>query len=193
MTRKRAGQGHPGKGSPGQHKSRIRTLSVLPRRRGGNLSARSKFTRAKALHVLSDLRRDPNLTLAQAARNREISPRSTRKYIGSQLKQKRPGGRISVTTSDSLRATLHIPCTEPDILISVHTKNSRERYLVGEWFASIKEAANGDFDRINRFPKGSFVGGVRLPTDIYEVQKILEAMESSETPFERLYDMAGAA
>jgi len=64
---------------------------------------------------------------------------------------------------------------------------------VGEWFAAIKEAGGGDFRRLNQFPKGTFVGGVRLPTDTYEVQKILEAMESAESPFEQLYAMAGAA
>jgi hypothetical protein len=92
-----------------------------------------------------------------------------------------------------LRATLHIPSTKPDVLIPIHTKRSRERYLVGEWFASINEASGGDFDRINRFPKETFIAGVRLPTGAYEVERILEAMESAESPFERLYSMAGAA
>jgi len=64
---------------------------------------------------------------------------------------------------------------------------------VGEWFASIKEAGRRDFSRLNRFPKGTYIGGVRLPTGAYEVQKILEAMENSENPFERLYATAGGA
>jgi len=64
---------------------------------------------------------------------------------------------------------------------------------VGEWFASIIEARDGDFSRLNRFPKGTFIDGVRLPTGAYEVQKILEAMENSESPFERLYASAGGA
>src|SRR5947209_8147921 len=113
---------------------------------------RSESERIKALHVLSDLRRDPNLSLTQAARNREISIGSVRKHIGSQLRQEGPGGRIRVTKSDRLRATLHIPSTKPDVLIPIHTESSNERYLVGEWFASINEAARGDFDRLNRFP-----------------------------------------
>jgi hypothetical protein len=64
---------------------------------------------------------------------------------------------------------------------------------MGEWFASIVEAGRGDFSRLKRFPKDTYVGGVRLPTGAYEVQKILEAMENSESPFERLYATAGAA
>jgi len=157
------------------------------------LSERSQSTRSKALHVLADLRRDRSLTLTQSAKNREISTRSLWKHIGSELKQNRPGGRIRVTGSDRLRATLNIPSTKPDLLIPIQTKSSRERYLVGEWFASINEAARGDFDRLNKFPKGTVIGGVQLPTGAYEVQRILEAMESAESPFERLYAMAGAA
>jgi hypothetical protein len=64
---------------------------------------------------------------------------------------------------------------------------------VGEWIAAIKEAGRGDFARLNRFPKKTFIDGVRLPTGRYEVQKILEALETSERPFERLYATAGAA
>lgn len=170
MAKKQTGQGRPRKGSPGQRKSRIRTSSVARPRRA-NLSKRSQTTRAKALHVLSDLRRDPKLTFSQAAKNREISLRSLWKHIGSELK--RFGRRIRVTTSDRLHATLHIPSTKPGVLIPIHTKNSRERYLVGEWLASIVEAGRGDFSRLNRFPKGTYIDGVRLPTGAYEVQKIL--------------------
>src|SRR5215471_11944237 len=191
MARKRTGQGRPGKGSPDQRKSIIRTSSVARPRSARNLSKRSQSTRAKALHVLSDLRRDPKLTLSQAAENREISSRSIWKHIGSELKHS--GRRIRVTTSDRLRATLLIPSTKPDVLIPIHTRSSKERYLVGEWFASIVEAGRGDFSRLNQFPKGTFIDGVRLPTGPYEVQKILEAMENSESPFERLYASAGGA
>jgi hypothetical protein len=155
------------------------------------LSASSRSRRIKALHVLSDLRRDPNLSFTQAAKNREISTRSVRKEIRSQLKQGRPGGRIRVTASDRIRETMQIPSTRSDDLIPIHTKGSKERYLVGEWIAAIKEAGRGEFARLKRFPKGTFIDGVRLPTGAYEVQKILEAMETSESPFERLYATAG--
>jgi len=191
MARNRTGQGRPGRASPGQRKSRIRTSSVRRSNSTRNLSERSQSTRAKALHVLSDLRRDPKLTLTQAARNREVSPRSIRKYIGSQIRQERPGGKLRITSSDRLHAILHIPSTKPDVLIPIHTKSSKERYLVGEWFAAIKEAGRDDFSRLKRFPKQTYINGVRLPTGAYEVQKILEAMETSESPFERLYSTAG--
>ena len=193
MARKRTGQGPPGKGSPGQLKSRIRTPIVTRSKTTRNLSERSQSPLAKAFHVMSDARRDPNLTVTRAAKNREISIRSLRKYIGSQLIQEHHGGRIRVSKSDRLRATLNIPSTKPDVLIPIRTKSSRERYLIGEWQASLNGARGGDFGRMNRFPKGTVIGGVLLPTDPQEVQQILEAMESSETPFERLYAVAGAS
>ena len=193
MARKRTGQDRPGEGSPGQRKSRIRTPIVSPRDTSSKrLSDRGQAERTKALHVLSDLRRDPNLTPTQAAKNREISLDAIRKYIGPQLIQERPGGRIRVTQSDRLQATLQIPSDKPDVLIPIHTRSSKERYLVGEWFASINEASRGDFTRLKQFPKGIVIDGVRLPTEPHDVQRILEAMETAEQPFEHLYAWAGA-
>lgn len=154
------------------------------------LPERSEAARSRSLHVLSDLRRDPNLTLTQAAKNRDVSPRSVWSHVGSELTED-PSGRIRVSKSDRLSATLQIPSTKPDVLLPIHTKSSRERYLVGEWFASVNEAARGDFDRLNRFPKGIVINGVPLPTRASEVQQILEAMETSDTPFEQLYEVAG--
>jgi hypothetical protein len=190
MAKKRTGQDRPGKGSPDQIKSRIRNFSLPRTQDARNLSERSEATRVKSIHVLSDLRRDPELTFTQAAKNREISPSSVWRCVGSELKED-PSGRIRATKSDRLRATLHIPSTKPDVLIPIHTKSSSERQLVGEWFASINEAARGDFDRLNRFPNDIVIDGVQLPTDVHEVQQILEAMESAESPFEQLYVMAG--
>src|SRR5438105_9672467 len=193
MARKRTGQDRPGEGSPGQRKSRIRTPIVSPRDTSSKrLSDRGQAERTKALHVLSDLRRDPNLTPTQAAKNREISLDAIRKYIGPQLIQEGPGGRIRVTQSDRLQATLNIPSDKPDVLIPIHTSSSKERYLVGEWFASINEASRGDFTRLKQFPKGIVIDGVRLPTEPHEVQRILEAMETAEQPFEHLYALGRA-
>jgi hypothetical protein len=59
-----------------------------------------------------------------------------------------------------------------------------------QWFASVNEAARGDFDRLSRFPKGVLIDGVQLPTEPHEVQQILEAIDSAESPFEHLYAMA---
>jgi hypothetical protein len=139
------------------------------------------------------VRRDSMNAARSAGPSLSLYPSQT-DALGSCTKEDRccSGGKLRVTSSDRLRATLHIPSTKPDVLIPIHTKSSRERYLVGEWFASIVEAGRGDFSRLNQFPKGIYIDGVRLPTGAYEVHKILEAMENSESPFERLYASAGA-
>jgi hypothetical protein len=149
---------------------------------GSNASA----TRDQALHVLADMRRDASLTFAQAARNREIDPRTVRKHIASVFR-KNSSGRIRARPSDRFRPTLHIPSTTPGVSIPVPTKNSRERQLLGRWLGAINAAGRGDFSRLKKFPRKQFVGGVRLPTGAYEVQRILDALAEEEAPFEGLY------
>lgn len=143
-------------------------------------------THSRSLQVLGDMRRDPSLTLSQAARNREIDPRLVLKKLPSAFR-KDSSGRVKARPSDRYRQTLYIPSTTPDVRIPVSTKNSRERQLVGRWRAALNAAQHGDFSKLKKFPKGQFVGGVRLPTGIYEVQHILEAEAEQETPYEGLY------
>ncbi len=168
-----------------------RDISV--KRPSRNLSERSQAARARALHVLADLRRDPAKNISQIARDREVSLRTIQRYIGSELLQERPGGRITATKSDRLTALLQIPTTRPGVIQEIHARGSKERYLVGEWIAAMKEAAGEDFTRLDRFPRGQFLDGVRLPTGHYEVQRIIEAMEAAEKPFEDLYALGGGA
>jgi hypothetical protein len=197
MARKRTRRAGSPSGKGSQHGAKKSRSASIVRRTSkpvniAKLSARSQEARARALHVLADLRRNPEFTISQAAHNREVSLSTIRRYIGSQLKQDRPGGRITVTKGDRLSAYLYIPTTQPDVFQNIHAHGSEERALVGEWIAALNEAARGDFTRINKFPKGKSIDGVRLPTDTYEVQRVLEAMANSEKPFEDLYATAGA-
>jgi len=130
--------------------------------------------------------RDPALTFTRAARNRGIDPRTVREQIPSGF-LKDSSGRIRARTSDRFHQTLHIPSTKPEVRIAVPTKSRRQRQLVGRWMDAINAARRGDFSRLNRFPRGQFVGGVRLPTGLYEVQLILRALAEEEAPFEGLY------
>jgi hypothetical protein len=192
MAKKRTGQDRPGKGSPDQLKSRIRASSVTRTQGARKLSERSQSTRGALLNVASDMRRNPKLTFTQACQNRGVDPRSRRSYAKS-LFYKNASGRVGVRKSDPYSQKMSIPSVRPDVLIHFVAKGSGDRHLVGEWMASLNEAARGEFNRLKRFPKGIVIDGVRLPTDAHEVQKILEAMEGAETPFERLYEMGGAS
>ncbi len=142
--------------------------------------------RRRALQVLGDMRRDPSLTLTQAARNREVDPRSVRKQLPSAFLTD-SSGRIRARESDRYRQTLHIPSSRPGVLIPVPTKNSRERQLLGQWMDAINAAGRRDFSKITKFPRRQIVGGVRLATGPRTVQRILNALAEQEEPFEGLY------
>jgi len=132
------------------------------------------------------MRRDPTLTFTRAAHNRKIDPRSVRKQIASAF-YKDPSGRIRARGADRFRQTLHIPTAKPGVQIPVQTRTSRERQLLGRWMDALNAARRGDFSKMKKFPVGQSVGGVRLPTGAYEVQRILEALAEEESPFEGLY------
>jgi hypothetical protein len=69
----------------------------------------------------------------------------------------------------------------------VPTKNKAERLLVGRWMAGLNAAKHGDFSRIDKFPRNTVIGGVRLPTSRTEIQQILKSLAGRESPFEGLY------
>lgn len=142
--------------------------------------------RERSALVRRDMLRDPDLSLAQAARNRGVDRRTVQRHFGAAL-QKNSSGRFKVRPKDRLRQTLYVPGTEPGQLVAVPTSNSDERRLVGRWMAALNSAGRGDFSKIHDFPRNQSIGGVRLPTGENEIQNILDALAEAEAPFEGLY------
>jgi len=132
------------------------------------------------------MRRDPNLTFTQAAANRGVDRYTVHKYVDAALRTD-SSGKIKARPTDHLCETLYIPGTKPDKSIPIRTKSNKERQLVGQWHTAKNAAANGDFSLIRAFPKNTFVGGVRLPTSPFEIQKILTAEAEAETKLEGPY------
>ena len=143
-------------------------------------------TRARCLQVKGDMLRNPALTFTQAARNRNVDPRSVLKHFRSGF-YKDSSGRIKARPSDRSRQTLYTPSTKPGVSIPVPTRGRPQRLLVGRWMAAINAARSGDFSELKKFTRGQFVGGVRLPTGTHEVQLILNARAEEEAPYEGLY------
>jgi hypothetical protein len=161
----------------------------MPKRskgRGSRNRSRKSSARERSFLVRRDMLRDPALSLTQAARYREVDPRTVRRHFGSALR-KDSSGRIKVRPNDRLRQTLHIPGKEPGEEIPVQTSNSSERQLLGKWMAALNYAGRGDFSRIRAFPRCQSIGGVTLPTSDREIQIILDALAETEAPFEGLY------
>jgi len=162
------------------------TIGAMPDHKSLSRRKREAAVHKRALRVLSDMRRDPSLSLSEAARKRRIDPRSVRKHVGSKLR-KDSSGRVRAKPSDGRHKTLYIPSASPGVSVPVTTRNVRERRLLGKWMAALNAAGRGDFSRIRKFPKRQVIGGVRLATGPKEVQRILNALAEEESPFEGLY------
>ena len=168
-------------------KNRPRNHENQPRSEPKGKSSSGTFsTRDRSLQVVRDMARDPSLALTKAARNRGVDPRTVQRHVGSALKRD-SSGRIKVRPTDRLRQNLYIPGPDPDEQIPVPTRNSSERQLVGRWMAALNSAGRGDFSKIRAFPRNQSIGGVTLPTDDGEVQRILDSLAETEAPFEGLY------
>jgi hypothetical protein len=149
-------------------------------------SRRKSSTYDRASQVNQDMLRNPSLSFARAIRKRKIDGRTVLHHFGSDF-EKDSSGRIKARSIGGRRQTLFIPGSEPSQDIPVPTKNASERRLVGRWMKALNAAGRGDFSQMDKFPRNKTIGGVRLPTNRNEVQRILEALAEKQSPYERLY------
>jgi hypothetical protein len=147
---------------------------------------RNISTRKRASLVRRDMLRRPSLSLARAARRRRVDPRSVVKHFPTDF-QKDSSGRIKARPNDRSRQTLFIPGFQPGEEIAVPTKSARDRRLLGLWLGALKAAGRGNFSKMEKFPRGLSIGGFRLHTNRAEVQRILNSLAETESPFEGLY------
>lgn len=144
----------------------------------------STYNRASKVH--QDMLRNASLSFARAIRKRKIDGRTVLHHFGSDF-EKDSSGRIKARSIGGGRQTLFIPGSEPGQEIPVPTKNASERRVIGRWMAALNAARSGDFSQMDKFPRNKSIGGVHLPTNRSEVQRILEALAEKESPFEGLY------
>jgi len=142
----------------------------------------STYNRASKVH--QDMLR--KLSFAQAIRKRKIDGRTVLHHFGSDF-EKDSSGRIKARSIGRRRQTLYIPGSELGQEIPVPTKNASERRFLGRWMKALNAAGRGDFSQMDKFPRNKSIGGVRLPTNRNEVQRILEALAEKESPYEGLY------
>lgn len=95
------------------------------------------------------MRRD-NVSLSQACREERIKPTTFRRYVGSAVRQNKPGGRFRAASGDSFRRDLQIPTVQGQAVISVRgSKNARfvSNYLnaVSEYLRTGKRAKLDSF------------------------------------------------
>jgi hypothetical protein len=138
-----------------RHKRRSPSIRIA------TLSERSQAARDRALHVLADMRNDPNLLLGQAARLHGVKPGTVKKYFGSALKKVR--GRARVTRSDRFTVTLFIPDAEGNS-VAIRTRSSKERTEASQYLRDLGRALRGERGALSSW-RGKKIGGVELFTD----------------------------
>ncbi len=139
------------------------------------LSKRSTAARDRALHVLAEMRKDPDLLLGHAARLHRVKPDTVRKYFPLALK--RVGGRIRVTKTDRYTETLFLPDAQGNS-VPIRTRSFKERSEAGQYLRDIGRALRGDIRALSKW-RGKKIGGVELLTD----ERALAAIEPALSDF----------
>jgi hypothetical protein len=186
MPGKRKPQASRRKGSPGAksqprsgqtNKARLVSVSEPPER---SVSARDR-----SLHALADMRH--GASISQAARDRGVTTRTIKKYVGSALLQDRPGGRIRPTRSDRFIRYLQIP--GPDGPVEIRAHGSKEATEVARYKAAVNRFLGGDRKALAPW-RGKKIAGVQLVTD----RKTLKGLAKDEQlPYSLYRSLSGGA
>jgi hypothetical protein len=141
--------------------------------------------RQRALSALTDMRH--GASLSQAARNNGITTRTMKKYVGSELLQARPGGRIRVTKSDRLLRYLQLPGVDGPIEITAH--GSKQATEISKYKAAVNRFLAGDPDSLTRWQEKK-IAGVKLITD----REILKSLAHKDLlPYSLYRSLSGGA
>jgi hypothetical protein len=137
---------------------------------------RETEARNRSLHALS-LMRTNHLSRAEACRLEHIKPSTFRRYVGSAVRQDRPGGRYRATAGDRFRRDLQIPTALGLTPVPIH--GSRKAREISQYLNAVGlSLRKGDASRLKRF-KGQTVrvGGkkIELITDPATLSSLAEA------------------
>jgi len=137
-----------------QRAGRPRNLSPI------SLSERSESARDRALHVLSAMRRDSNLSLTHAAKLQGIKAATVKKYFPLALNVSK--GKFRATKKDRYSATLYIPDSHGNS-VPVKTRSSKERKELSQYLRDLGRYLRGDRDALARW-HGRKIAGIELVT-----------------------------
>jgi len=145
-------------------------------------------TRNRALAALGQMRRG-HLSLSEASRLEHIKPSTVRRYVGSAIRQDKPGGRFRATSGDTLRRDLQILTVNGLTVIQVYgSKNAR---FIANYLNAVSEyLRTGKREKLDFF-KGKTVKvngkNVELITDPAMLSPLAEA---DVLHFDQLYASA---
>jgi hypothetical protein len=100
------------------------------------LSDRASETRNRALQALGLMRRE-HLSLSQACRQEHIKPATFRHYVGSAVRQDKPGAPFRATKGDKFRRELQIPTAQGPTVIRVY--GSKDASRIANYLNAVSE------------------------------------------------------
>lgn len=168
---------------PDKSLNQLRNLKIgdfdLSQRAWKTLSAQDKRDRNLSLQILREMRKGENLSsvLEKIGKRTEFAV----KHLGKNLYKS--GGTWKVTKTDNIQVNMLIYSTEGQKTII--TASSKDRSLIGEYFASVQKAIkNNDPSVLAKFKDIKIVdakGKVHhFETDLNKLYEILEAQEEPE-------------
>jgi hypothetical protein len=124
---------------------------------GKRTTGQQTKTYNRALHALARMRRTGS-SLAAAAREEHIDPRTVRKYLNPELR-----GRGKPTRADRRKRNMLIPTTIGNVPATV--RGSKQASQLGRYMSAVgKYLRTGDVEALGKF-EGKSIGGHPLITD----------------------------
>jgi hypothetical protein len=128
--------------------------------------------RRRALSVLRRMRRT-GVSLASAAREEHIDPRTVRRHIGDELRQTAPGRPYRPTKADRVRREMLAPTKfgmEP-----ITIRGSRQASQLGKYLSAVRKFLHtGNAGPVSKFD-GKKIGGLSLITDPQTLRMLAHA------------------
>jgi hypothetical protein len=152
----------------------------MPRRNTKPRNERQAHARERALAAIARMRRE-GLSLSAAAKTEGTHTSTIKRYAGSALRQKCPGGHCRVTRSDRIARTLNFLTT------TVTVRSSRTASQIGEYMNAVKAYGRGDISKVARFRGKSFRATDGIHKFITEPAKLDEILDADVLKFEGLY------
>ena len=149
------------------------------------LSQRSELARDRALHVVAAMRRDPNLSLSQAAKREGVKPETVKRHFSPSLRK--VAGKFTATKSDRHSATLYIPDAHGNP-VPLLTRSSKERRQASNYLRDLGRYLRGQKNALAKW-HGKKIAGVELVT----AGRTLIALEPALSEFSLYRALNGGA
>jgi len=149
---------------------------------------RSYQTRDRALNALNKMRRE-HLSLSKACREEHIKPATLRRYVGSALRQEKPGGRFRATAGDSFRRDLQIPTAQG--MTAVRVYGSKNASLIANYLNAVSEyLRTGKRTKLDSFKGKTLKVDGKVVELVTDPTKLSPLAEADMLHFDQLYASA---